>query len=233
MKIDMIAFDADDTLWQAEIHFRDALFQLHQILAEWGNPETIDPILNEIELRNLPRLGYGVKAFVISMIEAAVKISQGQIGGVAIGKILALGQSMLDAEMVLKPFVCETLTALSATYRLMVITKGDLLDQTMKVSRSGLSAHFDLVEVVNEKTTETYNHIMQKYHLDPTTFFMVGNSLKSDIQPVLEIGGTAVHIPADTTWEHEMISEFDRSHERFYELDKLSALPKLMAELSQ
>lgn len=232
MKFEMIAFDADDTLWQAEIHFRDAQEELKQILSVWEEPETIDKVMYEIEMRNLPQLGYGVKAFVLSMIEAAVKISAGEIRGETIEKILSIGRSMLEMEVGLRPHVAETLYALSKSHRMMIITKGDLLDQTAKVARSGLAKYFSLVEVVNEKTPESYGVILEKYHLDPHTFLMVGNSLKSDILPILELGGKAVHIPADTTWAHEMVSDFDKAKEGFYELEHIGQLPGLISEIS-
>ena len=228
MPFDMIAFDADDTLWHGEVHYRDAQDSLKSLLSPWKDPETIDQILDEIEMCNLPLYGYGVKAFMLSMTEAAITISDGEIRGDQIGQILSLGRGMLEAEVDLCPHVLETLQKLSADYRLMVITKGDLLDQTDKVERSGLAPYFTAVEVVSQKTAPVYRSILERYHLDPARFMMVGNSLPSDIIPVLELGGSAVHIPADTTWAHEMVEDFDSSQPGFFELENVSQLPTLL-----
>lgn len=232
MTIEMIAFDADDTLWHAEVLFQNALDEFTKILSRWEEPKTIDKIMVEIEMRNMPQLGYGVKAFVLSMIEGAIQISDGEIDARSIEKILSIGRSMLEAQLSLRPHVTETLNALADTYRMMIITKGDLLDQTMKVERSGLAHYFSLVEVVNEKTPQSYAEVLKKFHLTPEHFLMVGNSIKSDILPVLELGGKAVHIPGDTTWVHEMVTDFKAPKENFYELEHLGHLPDLIARIT-
>ena len=228
MNFDLIAFDADDTLWQGEVYYREAQKALTQLLTPWQNADEIHRVMFETEMRNLPLYGYGVKAFTLSMLEAAVAISHGAVTGKEIEAILTLGQGMLTAEIQLQPFVVETLTSLTGTLPLMVITKGDLLDQTAKVTRSGLAPFFQRVEVVNDKTTATYAEILQRYHLAPARFLMVGNSLRSDILPVLELGGTAVYIPADTSWAHEDVADFDADHQRFFELEHLGQLPGLL-----
>jgi putative hydrolase of the HAD superfamily len=228
MPLDMIAFDADDTLWHGEIHYRDAQDNLKSLLSPWKDPETINQILDEIEMRNLPLYGYGVKAFVLSMIEAAITISKGEIQGEKIAQILSLGRAMLEAEVELRPHVLETLQILSTDHRLMVITKGDLLDQTDKVERSGLAPYFSAVEVVSQKTAPIYQAILERYHLQPAAFMMVGNSLPSDVIPILALGGNAVHIPADTTWTHEMVDDFDTTQRGFWELEDVSQLPALI-----
>lgn len=231
MKIEMIAFDADDTLWHGEVHYLDALVELIEILAPWGSPDQIDTALAEIEMKNLPIYGYGVKAFVLSMIEGALQISKGQIPTHAIEKILSIGRAMLETEIVLLPHVTDTLEELSRDYPLMVITKGDLLDQTSKVSRSGLEKFFPLVEVVNDKTPESYRLILDKFQINPKNLVMVGNSIRSDVLPVLTLGGKAVYIPANTTWEHEMVPDFDPAQEGFYEIVHMGLLPKLVAKI--
>jgi putative hydrolase of the HAD superfamily len=228
MPLNMIAFDADDTLWHGEVHYRDAQDTLKKLLSPWKDPETIDRILDEIEMRNLSLYGYGVKAFTLSMIEAAISISDGEIRGDQVGQILSLGRAMLKAEVELRPHVLETVQALSTDYHLMVITKGDLLDQTDKVERSGLAPYFTAVEVVSQKTAPVYQSILERYHLDPAAFMMVGNSLPSDVIPVLELGGSAIHIPADTTWAHEMVDDFDTAQPGFWELEDVSQLPALI-----
>ena len=188
----------------------------------------IEELTFAIETRNIPTYGYGIKSFTLSMLEAAVKLSDGQINGSHVDQILALGRAMLEAKVELCPHVSETIPELAKSFRLMVITKGDLLDQTDKVERSGLAAYFSIVEVVNEKTTETYREIINRYNLSPEKFLMVGNSLFSDVLPVLEFGGVAVHIPANTTWAHEMVDDFDPSQQGYYKLNHMGQLQPLI-----
>ena len=228
MKPDIIAFDADDTLWHSEVHYRDAQVALNTILSPWAAPKVIEETTYEIETRNIPLYGYGIKSFTLSMLEAAVKISNGAVGGSQVAEILAVGRAMLEAEVDLRPYVVETLEELSKTYRLMVITKGDLLDQTDKVERSGLASYFSMVEVVNEKNAQAYREILDHYHLSPQGFLMIGNSISSDVLPVLELGGIAVHVPADTTWAFEMVDNFNPNQPGFYELEHVGQLPALI-----
>jgi putative hydrolase of the HAD superfamily len=192
------------------------------------SPEVIDRVLYDTEMRNLPLYGYGIKSFSLSMIETAIQVSKGKIPGDKISKILDIAQSMLQAEVKLRPYVREALEALSGKYPLMVITKGDLLDQTAKIKRSGLEGYFSITEVINDKTLETYRAILQRHDLLPERFLMVGNSLRSDVLPVLALGGKAVYVPADTTWKHEVVSEFDGQSEDFFELEHLGQLPSLV-----
>lgn len=228
MKIDIIAFDADDTLWENEVLYQKAQERLKEILSQWEASAVIDEVLYETEMRNLPLYGYGIKAFSLSMIETAIKVSDGKISGNIISKILEMTQSMLDADIKLYPYVNDTLKELSEMYPLMVITKGDLLDQTSKIKRSGLAKYFSITEVINDKTSEDYRAILGRHGLLPETFLMVGNSLRSDVLPVLELGGKAVYIPAETTWAHEVVSEFDFRSEDFFELEHLGQLPDLV-----
>ncbi len=225
MKIDVIAFDADDTLWENEVLYQHAQERLRDILSPWADAEIIDKVLYDTEMRNLPLYGYGIKAFSLSMIETAVHISEGEISGEDVSRILDIAQSMLQAEVELRPYVRETLEALSGKYPLMVITKGDLLDQTSKIKRSGLEDFFSITEIINDKTPEAYQAILQRHGIEPERFLMVGNSLRSDVLPVLELGGKAVYIPAETTWSHEVVSEFDDQSDGFFELDHLGELP--------
>jgi len=229
--IEMIGFDADDTLWHNEIYYQDAQKNLGMLLSEWSHPEKVAETLNEIELRNLPLYGYGIKAFVLSMIETAYLLSEGQIQGDTIEKIITIGRSMLGAEVLPHDHVIETLQTLSGKYPLMVITKGDLLDQTSKIERSGMRVYFSMVEVINDKTPDSYLTVLNKYHLDPEKFLMVGNSLRSDVLPILHIGATAIHIPSDTTWDHEMVPGFDKSQARYYEISGMHQLPDLIANI--
>jgi putative hydrolase of the HAD superfamily len=232
MIINLIAFDADDTLWHTEVHYRQAMEDLKQLLSPWAAAERIERILDEIIIDNLPWYGYGIKAFILSLIEAALHISGGEISGSQVDQILSFGKTMLESEVVLRPHVAETLQKLAPAYKLMIITKGDLLDQTVKVKRSGVRQYFAMVEVVNDKTIETYTDILEKYGIEPKNFLMVGNTIRSDIDPVITLGGSAVHIPADATWEHEMIPDFDTSLDGYYELDDMGQLCDLIARLS-
>lgn len=232
MAIEMIAFDADDTLWHAEVVFRDAEEKFCQILLPWKGREAIKRTLFEIETRNISQYGFGAKSYTFSMIETALVLSDREIGGKAIEKILKIGQAMLDAEFKLLPGVQETLETLKGNFPLMVITKGDLLEQTSKIYRSGLSDYFDFIEVLSNKSTESYQNIFEKLELDPGTFVMVGNSLPSDIQPILSLGGIGVHIPADTTWAHELMDDFDTSQNNFYEIKNISQLPGLITKIN-
>jgi putative hydrolase of the HAD superfamily len=166
------------------------------------------------------------------MIETACLISEGQIRGDSIENIMAIGRSMLGAEIMPHDHVIKTLQALSGEYPLMVITKGDLLDQTSKIERSGMRKYFSLVEVINDKTPDSYLSILNRHHLNPKNFLMVGNSLRSDVLPILQLGGIAAHIPADTTWDHEMVPGFDDSHARYFELSGMHQLPELIASLN-
>jgi len=231
MTIEMIAFDADDTLWHAEVIFRDAEEKFCKILLPWQDQETIKRTLFEIETRNISRYGFGAKSYTFSMIETALVLTDREISGQAIEKILKIGQVMLDAEFELLPGVQETLKSLVGNYPLMVITKGDLLEQTSKIYRSGLAEYFDFIEVLSNKSTESYRGIFEKLELDPKSFVMVGNSLPSDIQPILSLGGIGVHIPADTTWAHELMDDFDHSQDNFYELNHIGQLPDLLPKI--
>lgn len=233
MNLDLIGFDADDTLWHTEIYYTQAQDAVKQLLSPWAPAERIDEIMNECILNNLPGYGYGIKAFILSLIEAAIRISEGEIGGDQLEKILLIGKAMKEAQVVLRPHVKETLENLVPEYRLMLITKGDLLDQTTKVERSGIAAYFSIVEVVNDKNVETYAAILKKYAVDPHHFLMVGNTIRSDVHPVLALGGTAVHIPADSTWDHETVPGFDTTQDGFYELEHMGQLPALIDRIGR
>jgi len=231
MTIDMIAFDADDTLWHAEVIFKDAQEKFCKILSAWQDPEIIHKTLFEIETGNIALYGFGVKSYTLSMIEAAVRLSDGEITANDINEILKIGQVMLESEFPLLPGVKETLERLSGKYPMMVITKGDLLEQTTKVNRSELTGYFSAIEVVSTKSQQTYHQLMKKYDLNPETFVMVGNSLPSDIQPVLSLGGTAIHVPADTTWAHELMDDFDSTQKNFYEIEHIGQLTDLLPRI--
>jgi putative hydrolase of the HAD superfamily len=232
MNIDMIGFDADDTLWHTEIHYLQAQEAFKKLLSPWGTVESISEVVDQIIIENLSWYGYGIKAFILSLIEAAIHISQGEIRAHKVDQILSIGKMMLAAEIVLRPHVLETLQTLVSSYPMMVITKGDLLDQTTKLRRAGIGEFFSIVEVVNEKSPEAYARVFENHQLNPKRFLMVGNTIRSDIQPVLALGGTAVHIPADSTWEHELVPGFDTDQNGFYELEHMGQLSKLISRIS-
>lgn len=231
--IEVIAFDADDTLWHNEVLYQDAQQAFQRILSPWAQPQAVAARLDKIELHNMPLYGYGIKAFMLSMIETANLMSGGEITGEEIEKILTVGRSMLHAEVTLFPHVEDTLRSLSETFRLMVITKGDPLDQTRKVERSQLGRYFSQVEIVHDKTRQSYQDVLGKYHLDPRGFIMVGNSLRSDVAPILELGGIAIHIPAETSWDHEDIPDFDDTQKGYYHLENIKQLPQLLQNISK
>lgn len=228
---DVIAFDADDTLWHNEPHYRNVQQRVIEILARHHDAEWIRQRMDETEIRNLAHYGYGAKGFTLSLIETAIELTEGQISGQEIGQIIALTKEMLRAPIELLDGVRETIEQLAATHPLMLITKGDLFDQESKLARSGLGDYFNRIEIVPTKTTQIYAAIAAKHALDPARFLMVGNSLKSDILPVLALGGHAVYIPYVTTWEHERVPESELADKHFHELPHLAHLPALLDTL--
>jgi putative hydrolase of the HAD superfamily len=228
---DVIAFDADDTLWHNEPLYRDMQQRVIEILARHHEAEWILQRMDETEIRNLEHYGYGAKGFTLSLIETAIDLTEGQITGKEIGQIIALTKEMLRAPIELLEGVRETITQLAETYPLMLITKGDLFDQEGKLARSGLGDHFSQIEIVPTKTAQVYAAIAAKHAINPARFLMVGNSLKSDILPVLALGGHAVYVPYITTWEHERVSEAELAGQQFHELSNIAQLPALLDSL--
>jgi len=205
MDIKVIAFDADDTLWVNEPYFRRAEEEFCNLLSEYLQPHALERELLKIEIGNLPLYGYGVKGFMLSMIETALKISDKTISLEHIEKILDLGKNLLNEPIDLLAGVEEVLDTLKGKYRLVVATKGDLLDQERKLKKSGLSHYFHHIEIMSEKDDANYRKLIKHLDILPENLLMVGNSLKSDILPVLNIGGYAVHVPYHITWVHEQI----------------------------
>jgi len=229
--VDWIALDADDTLWHNERNFTAVQSRFRELLRPYHSDEWIDERLYATEMRNLAHFGYGIKGFTLSMIETAVELSEGRITGREIAVLLDMGKEMLATPVEVLPGVEEAVKELAADgYALMVITKGDLFDQETKVARSGLGPLFRHVEVVSEKREADYARILERYNIAPERFLMVGNSVKSDILPVLALGGRAVHIPYEITWAHEHVAE-DVRHERFARLDSISELPAYVGSL--
>ncbi len=223
-KIKVIAFDADDTLWVNEPYFRKAEEDFCNLLNDFLPEDTCNKILFEIEMQNLPTYGYGIKPFALSLIEAAIKISENKIPIETISKLINIAKEMLNMPIELIDGIEETLQQLSKKYKLVMATKGDLLDQERKLIKSGLENYFHHIEVMSDKQPRQYKKLIKHLDIQPEEFLMVGNSLKSDILPVLEIGASAIHIPFHTTWEHEKVADEVVVHFKFKELKKASEL---------
>lgn len=229
MPIDVIAFDADDTLWVNEPHFIDVRAKLSAMLAPYASTERIAGLLHEIDVRNLATYGYGRKAFILSMLEAALEASECRMSAKELHDILLDGKRMLTSPIELYEHVNETLRALRSRKTLMLITKGDLLEQEVRIRRSGLMEFFTYIEIVSEKCAETYRNLLKKYQIAPERFLMIGNSLKSDILPVVAIGGRAVYIHCPDTWIHEHVEDADRR--TFESIEHIGLLPELVATM--
>ncbi len=219
--IKMIAFDADDTLWMNETFYYEVEEKFTGLLSDLAAKEDVSAHLLAVEKRNLPIFGYGAKAFMLSMIETAVNLSNGTMTGQKIQQIIDLGKEMLTHPIQVLDGTQHVLQSLAENYTLMVLTKGDLLDQQSKLARSGLGRFFQHVEIVSDKKPTTYRHILDRYSLQPNQFVMIGNSLRSDILPVLEIGAHAIHIPYQITWAHEQVTESEVTDKQFLQLDNI------------
>lgn len=226
----LIAFDADDTLWHTEDMFQDTQVRLSDILKEYAENHRVEETLSATEQRNIRLFGYGIKGFTLSMVETAIELSDGQVEAKQIHEIIMMGKAMLDAPMRLFPQVEDVLPKLKDRFQLAIITKGDLLDQTNKIDKSGFADIFDYVEVVSEKDADTYKRLFGDWDLKASQVMMVGNSVPSDVLPVLEIGGRAVHIPYEVTAAHERHDE-DPSTDRFARLNDLTELVEYLDTL--
>jgi len=226
-KIKVIGFDADDTLWVNEPYFRDAEFKLADLLKPYAPETDIIDELFRTEMKNLELYGYGAKAFTLSLIETAVKLSGDQVPASIINEIIDMGRALMNINIELIDNVDSVLPVLQKQYKLIVITKGDLLDQERKLMKSGLLPYFHHIEIVSDKKESDYQKLIDKQGIAPEEFMMVGNSVKSDILPVIAIGGIGVHIPFHTTWQHETISETPKNH--FYEISSLSQLTDILS----
>jgi putative hydrolase of the HAD superfamily len=227
-----IGFDADDTLWHNETLFVATHGRLCQLLARYHDAAKVDDTLNATERRNLSRYGYGIKSFTLSAIETAIELSSGRIPAGEIKEIIALAHDMLDHPVEILDGVPETVAAIAATkrYRMLIITKGDLRDQSRKFTLSKLDPHFTDLEVVTEKDPATYARILQRHQIVPAEFLMVGNSIKSDILPVLELGAHAAHVPYPHTWALDL-ADREPTGPNFHLLESIAGLPKLLESL--
>ena len=229
-RFDVVALDADDTLWHNESIFTATQSQFCELLTRYHTAEWIERRLYETETRNLQHFGYGVKGFTLSMVETAIELTEGRVTGAEVQRIIDLGREMLRAPVELLDGVAETVAALATRYRLVLVTKGDLFDQESKLARSGLGEAFSSVEIVSEKDARTYAALMARQRVAPPRFVMVGNSLRSDVLPVLAAGGAAVYIPYHTTWQHEVVADDALVGKAFARLPSIRDLPAWLAD---
>ena len=223
-----IGFDADDTLWHNETIFETVHERFRALLARFHDADTVDRTLFATEMRNLELYGYGVKSFTLSSIETAITLSGGHISASEIQQVLDLGRQMLEHPVELLAGVEETVAQLAPRHRVLLITKGDLRDQERKLTKSGLAVHFSAVEIVSEKNEATYAAILRRHGVEPRQFLMVGNSLKSDIQPVLALGGLGAYIPYHLTWAAEHLDAVPDAPGRLFTLGSMRELPALV-----
>jgi putative hydrolase of the HAD superfamily len=229
----VVGFDADDTLWHNETIFEKVHVRYRELLAHYHDAATVDHTLFATEMRNLELYGYGIKGFTLSAIETAIQLTAGKISATEIKQLIALGQEMLAHPVELLEGVAETLPRVAEGYRLILITKGDLRDQERKLAKSGLLGRFHHVEIVSEKNQDAYATILRRHAVDPRSFLMVGNSIKSDILPVLELGGAGVHIPYHLTWAAEHVEEVPTAAGRFFQLRTIRELPEVLKALGR
>ncbi len=204
-KIKVIAFDADDTLWVNETYFRDAEKEFAKLLSGYETENKIDQELFKTEIKNLSIYGYGIKGFVLSMVECALELSNYQLTQKSLEKILNIGKEMLEKPIELLEGIEEVLQSLQGKYKLVVATKGDLLDQERKLEKSNLLKYFHHIEVMSDKKEKDYQKLIRHLDILPSEFLMIGNSLKSDVLPLVAIGSSAIHVPFHTTWAHENV----------------------------
>ena len=218
--IQVIAFDADDTLWANEPFFQEAEKKFSTMMEDFMPAHSVSRALLEVEIQNMDDYGYGVKAFILSMIETAIKISNKTIGVETIEKIVNIGKELLHKPIELLDGVEEVLKTLQGRYRLVMATKGDLLDQERKLINSGLEKYFHHIEIVSEKNEQEYQKLIKHLDIAADQFLMVGNSLKSDVMPVLEIGAYGFHVPYHSTWEYEKVDK-KIEHPNFRQLTRI------------
>lgn len=232
MGIEIVGIDGDDTLWHSEGHFHVTEQAYVELLAPWVDAATASAALLATERRNLAVFGYGVKGFTLSMIETALALTERRIDGVHIERIISLGKELLTHPVELLDGVAETIDVLRGDHRLVLITKGDLFHQESKVAASGVAELFERIEIVNEKDTATYARVVGAMGARPGAFCMIGNSVRSDIAPVLELGGAGVHVPYHVTWALEH-AELEESHPRLARVTEIREAPLAIAGLER
>jgi len=233
MSITVLAFDGDDTLWHNETRFHLTQSALRDLLRGHVPDADVDSHLYQVEMRNLGLYGYGVKAFTLSMIETAIELTEGRIPAPDLQVILGWGKRMLTQPTELLDGVKATLEEISKSHSLLLITKGDLFDQESKLARSGLAELFSGVEILSDKNIDTYRSLLRRRGIKPEEFVMVGNSLRSDIAPVVALGARAVHIPYHVTWNHEHVPEDSMPATGWYRLDRIGGLAALLESIDQ
>ncbi len=229
--LETLCFDADDTLWHNERFFKMTQDRFAELLADHAPRAHLAQHLLAAERRNLGRYGFGIKGFMLSMVETALDVTDNAVPGEVIRQIVDLGQEMLRHPIELLPGVEETIKTLAPDFRLIIITKGDLLDQERKVAQSGLGEMFDAVEIVSDKIPAVYTEIFSRHALDPDATVMTGNSLKSDINPVLKAGAWAVHVPHELEWDIEA-DVVPNGHPRFREATEIAELPNILNDIN-
>lgn len=227
-----IAFDADDTLWHNEPIFNLTQDRVAELLSPWAPAKSLGEHLTRVERRNLRLYGYGAKGFTLSLLETALEVSEGEVPGSVLQQILDGGKSMLEHPVDLLPHVAEIVGRLAAEHPLMLITKGELFHQESKIARSGLADRFQVIEIVSEKDPEAYREILRRHDIDPERFVMVGNSVKSDILPVVAIGGNAIHVPYESTWELDRVEHRGADTEGFFEAATLADVPAVIEKIA-
>jgi putative hydrolase of the HAD superfamily len=232
MPITTVALDADDTLWHNESIFHLTQDNYVNLLKDYGEPDHMRARLLEVEIRNLKLYGYGVKSFTLSMIETAIDLTRGAVPAKTVMEILNLGRAMLEHPVEPLPGVAETLEAMKDGYKLVMVTKGDLMNQEQKLARSGLGDYFDAIEIVSEKDANTYRRIVARQHIRPEETVMIGNSMKSDVLPALEAGLWGIHIPYHITWAHEH-AEPPSDSPRFAKLETITELPGWLVDVAR
>lgn len=226
--IKVIGFDADDTLWVNETYFRDAEKEFAKLLSQFETENKIDQELFKKEIENLPTYGYGIKGFTLSMVEMALELSNYTISNHSIEKILDIGKRMINQDVELLPDIENVLKKLSENYKLIVITKGDLLDQERKLEKSGLLDYFHHIEVVSDKKEINYTKVLMHLEINPSEFLMIGNSLKSDVLPLVNINSNAIHVPFHTTWQHEDVQVNSQMSKNYLTLKSVNELIELL-----
>lgn len=227
MNVTVIAFDADDTLWVNEPYFQETSQKFCELMEDYLPQHSTQKELFATEVKNLGLYGYGIKGYMLSMIETAMEVTNGTLDVAAIPKIIQFGKELLQKPIELLDQIEEVLAALKPHYRLVVATKGDLLDQERKLKKSGLEAYFHHIEIMSDKRESDYLKLIRHLDIDPKNFLMIGNSLKSDVIPVLNAGGNAIHVPFHTTWEHEQVAHHIE-HKNFREIKQVSDLLPLL-----
>ncbi len=229
-RIQTIGFDADDTLWQNEAFFRMTQDRFADLLADYTDPDPLHARLLEAERRNLGHYGFGIKGFMLSMIETAIEVTDARVPSSVIAEILAAGQEMLAHPIELLPEAEETVRGLASSHTVILITKGDLLDQERKLAQSGLGELFDAVEIVSDKNPTVYTRIFDQHGAGADSSMMVGNSMKSDVLPAIEVGAWGVFVPHGLTWELEHAAAPD-GHPRYRELQSLGGVLDLLQDI--